>query len=359
MAKGMTYADAGVSIDAGNELVKRIAPLARSTYSGAGACGRGRLRGVLRARLSEPPLPQKLPQPRPRRVDRRRRHQARGARLAGRHDTVGIDLVAMCVNDIVVCGAEPLFFLDYFATGRLDVDVARGRRCRHRRRAATRPAARCSAGRRPSMPGFYDDSATTTWRASRSAWSSGRRSSTACATVAGDVILGVASTGLHSNGYSLARKVVFERAGLGVDDVVPRARRHRRRRAARPDAHLRRGAQTRRPPTTASSASSTASPTSPAAASSTTCPRVLPDGFAPRSARHPGPCRPSSAARSELGEIDDEEMHRIFNMGIGMVIVVSPYYADALARSLEQRRRDRLPHRRHRPHARRNPRNPE
>ena len=134
--------------------------------------------------------------------------------MTGRHDTVGIDLVAMNVNDLVVSGAEPLFFLDYFASGQLEVGVAEQVIVGHRRRLPGRPAARCSAARPPSCPASTP-TASTTWPGSASASSRRAGASTARTIAPGDKLLGLASSGFHSNGYSLVRRVFLEaRRGL-------------------------------------------------------------------------------------------------------------------------------------------------
>ena len=203
-----TYRDAGVDIDEGDRLVELIKPLARPTLRPevlAGIGGFGGLFALDTGRYREPVLVSgtdgvgtKL----------------KIAFLAGRHDTVGIDLVAMCVNDIAVVGAEPLFFLDYFATGKLAAEqaaqvvkgIAEG--CRQ---------AGCSliGGETAELPGFYqpgeyDLAGFAVGCVERSRIVDGR------SVVPGDAVVGVASSGLHSNGYSLARKALLERHPLGA-----------------------------------------------------------------------------------------------------------------------------------------------
>lgn len=203
MPDALTYRDAGVDIDAGNALVERIKPLVKRTFRPEVMGGLGGFGGLfdLSGRYKEPVLVSgtdgvgtKL----------------KLAQLLGRHDTIGIDLVGMCVNDVLVQGAEPLFFLDYFATGKLDVDItvavvggiARG--CE---------LAGCAliggeTAEMPDMypPGEYDLAGFTVAAVEKS------RMLTGDGIVAGDVILGVASSGPHSNGYSLIRRII-ERAG--------------------------------------------------------------------------------------------------------------------------------------------------
>jgi len=207
MSDALTYRAAGVDIDAGNALVERIKPLVKRTSRPEVMGGLGGFGGLfdLGGRYKEPVLVSgtdgvgtKL----------------KLAQILNRHDTIGIDLVGMCVNDVLVQGAEPLFFLDYFATGKLDVDtavavvggIAKG--CE---------LAGCAliggeTAEMPDMypPGEYDLAGFTVGAVEKSQMLTG------AAIVAGDVVLGVASSGPHSNGYSLVRKIL-ERAGNPLD----------------------------------------------------------------------------------------------------------------------------------------------
>ena len=198
--KSLSYRDAGVDIDAGNELIERIKPAVRKTLRPevlTGLGGFGALFQLDTGRWREPLLVSGT--------------DGVGtklllARLLDRHDTIGIDLVAMCVNDILTCGAEPLFFLDYFATGKLELDeaeqvitgIAEG--CRQ---------AGCAliGGETAEMPGMYgagdyDLAGFTVGVVERSELLDGRR------VAAGHRLLGLASSGPHSNGYSLIRKII-------------------------------------------------------------------------------------------------------------------------------------------------------
>jgi len=203
MSDALTYRAAGVDIDAGNAVVERIKPLVKRTFRPEVMGGLGGFGGLfdLSGRYKEPVLVSgtdgvgtKL----------------KLAQILNRHDTIGIDLVGMCVNDVLVQGAEPLFFLDYFATGKLDVEttvavvggIATG--CE---------LAGCAliggeTAEMPDMypPGEYDLAGFTVGAVEKSQMLTG------AAIVAGDVILGVASSGPHSNGYSLVRRIL-ERAG--------------------------------------------------------------------------------------------------------------------------------------------------
>jgi phosphoribosylformylglycinamidine cyclo-ligase len=204
----LTYKDAGVDIDAGNALVERIKPLAKSTSRAEVLGGIGGFAALCRipTAYKEPILVSGT--------------DGVGTKLktafaANRHDTIGIDLVAMCVNDVLVTGAEPLFFLDYFATGALDVETAASviggiaHGCRQ---------AGCAlvGGETAELPGLYHDSdydiaGFCVGVVEKSAIRPRRD------LVAGDVVIGLPSAGLHSNGHSLARKVVLETLALALD----------------------------------------------------------------------------------------------------------------------------------------------
>ena len=227
---GLTYAEAGVDIDAGNLMVEKIKPLVRSTRR-PGADGEiggfGGLFDLKAAGFTDPVLVAA--------------NDGVGTKLkiaieAGKHDTIGIDLVAMCVNDLVVQGAEPLFFLDYFATGKLDPDqgaaivagIAEG--CRQ---------AGCAliGGETAEMPGMYHGSDYDLAGFAVGAAERGQLLPTDDI-VEGDVLLGLASSGLHSNGFSLVRRIVAQ-SGLGWTDAAPFADGPTLgRSAARADAHL-------------------------------------------------------------------------------------------------------------------------
>ncbi|WP_253462097.1 phosphoribosylformylglycinamidine cyclo-ligase [Pseudoxanthomonas mexicana] len=203
----MTYRDAGVDIDAGNELVERIKPLVKRSFRPEVMGGLGGFGALfdLSGKYREPVLVSGT--------------DGVGTKLKlaqqlGRHDTIGIDLVAMCVNDVLVQGAEPLFFLDYFATGKLDVDttvavvggIARG--CE---------LSGCAliggeTAEMPDMygPGEYDLAGFCVAAVEKSRLLDGAK------VRAGDVLIGIASSGPHSNGYSLVRRI-YDRAGRPAD----------------------------------------------------------------------------------------------------------------------------------------------
>jgi len=211
-SKGLTYAQAGVDIDAGNLMVEKIKPLVRSTRR-PGADGEiggfGGLFDLKAAGFSDPILVAA--------------NDGVGTKLkiaidAGKHDTIGVDLVAMCVNDIVVQGAEPLLFLDYFATGKLDpnqgADIVSGiaEGCRQ---------AGCAliGGETAEMPGMYHGNDYDLAGFAVGAAERGQLLPTDDV-VEGDVLLGLASSGVHSNGYSLVRRIV-EKSGVKWADRAP------------------------------------------------------------------------------------------------------------------------------------------
>jgi phosphoribosylformylglycinamidine cyclo-ligase len=321
----ITYKDAGVDIDAGDELVQRIKPLARATMRPevvgslggfAGLCG-------LPTRYKDPLLVSgtdgvgtKL----------------KSAFATGRHDTIGIDLVAMNVNDVAVTGAEPLFFLDYFASSKLDVGVAEqvikgiAEGCRQ---------ARCAliGGETAELPGLYapgeyDLAGFCVGVVERDGVRDGRDLRE------GDVLVGLGSSGLHSNGHSLARKVVLEKLALAwderpdllegasvADELLRPTKIYVAALAAvgeagvgwRGAAHITGGGLVENPP------------------------RFVPEGS-------------GLALRIELGTwpvpgifrliegagVASAEMRRTFNMGIGMVIAVAPEQADEAMKAAQR-----------------------
>ena len=305
----MDYRQSGVDIDAGNETVRRIKSLARATFTPGVLSEIGSFGGLFAldpARHQEPVLVSSADGV---------GTKLKVAFMIGRHDTIGEDLVNHCVNDILVQGATPLFFLDYLATGRLSPDVAEqvvtgvARGCRENGCALI-------GGETAEMPGFYADgeydiAGFIVGVVERQSIVDGRR------IAPGDVLIGLPSSGLHTNGYSLARRVLFDVAKLAPDDAFSGARSERRRRAA---CH-----------------SPIVCASGPAVAR---CRSRQGDGAHHRrrdhreSAAHParGVCAPSCHAASwtvpplfsliqKLGSVSTPEMFRAFNMGIGLILV--------------------------------------
>ena len=318
---GLTYAQAGVDIDAGNALVERIKPAARATDrpgTMGGLGGFGALFDLRAAGYDDPILVAAT--------------DGVGTKLriaidTGRVDTIGIDLVAMCVNDLVCQGAEPLFFLDYFATGKLEVDqaaaiidgIARG--C---------AASGCAlvGGETAEMPGMYHGGDFDLAGFAVGAMERGQHLPQGVS--AGDVLLGLASDGVHSNGYSLVRRIV-EVAGLSWDAPAPWA-----------DATV--GAAlltpTRlyvRPALAAIRAGGVRGLAHITGGGLTeNLPRVLPDGLGGRIDLTAWRLPPVFRWLAAAGGIDQAEMLKTFNAGIGLVLVVAPDRADALSALLAE-----------------------
>ena len=315
-AESLSYKDAGVDIDAGDALVDRIKPLARRTLREgvlAGIGGFGALFEVPK-RYREPVLVSG--------TDGVGTKLKLAFALDG-HDTVGIDLVAMSVNDILVQGAEPLFFLDYFACGRLDVDTA-ARVVGGIAQGCEQAGCALIGGETAEMPGMYPDgeydlAGFAVGVVEKSRILGGEQ------VKAGDVLLGLASSGAHSNGYSLIRRVL-ERSWGRLDSPQ-----------AHQDFHGRRFAEVLLAPTRIYVKSMLGLiGTIPVRAMAhitggglvENVPRVMPDGLQAVMHRDAWPMPPLFGWLQREGSIADHEMHRVFNCGIGMVVVVDPAHAD-------------------------------
>ena len=309
-ANGLTYAAAGVDIDAGNALVDAIKPLAKSTRRpGADASlgGFGALFDLKAAGFSDPLIVTTT--------------DGVGTKLkiaidTGLHDTVGIDLVAMCVNDLLAQGAEPLMFLDYYATARLEVDVAR-RVVAGIAEGCRQAGAALVGGETAEMPGMYShgdyDLAGFTVGAVERDGVLPRLDRQR----AGDVLIGLASSGPHSNGYSLIRKIV-ERSGLDWSAAAPFAPGQTLAEAlmvptriyvkpvlpllkaglVKAVAHITGGGLIENPP------------------------RVIREGLAARFDWSAWALPPVFSWLQETGGVSDHEMRRTFNCGIGLMLVV-------------------------------------
>jgi phosphoribosylformylglycinamidine cyclo-ligase len=255
------------------------------------------------------------------------------AQRCGRHDTVGIDLVAMCVNDALCCGAEPLFFLDYVAMAKDDPGLLEqivsgiSDGCLQ---------ADCAllGGETAIMPdlyqlGDYDLAGFCVGVVERRHVIDGK------AIVPGDALIGVASSGLHSNGYSLVRRVVFDIGGLAIGDhvealgtTVGEALLTPTRIYTQP---LRRIFQHYK---VKSVVHGIAHITGGGLVENVE--RILPTGTALEIAPASWPVPPVFTWLQQLGSIDDDEMARVFNLGIGLVLIVSPYYAESIQRLLQE-----------------------
>ncbi|WP_209503802.1 MULTISPECIES: phosphoribosylformylglycinamidine cyclo-ligase [unclassified Ruegeria] len=318
---GITYADAGVDIDAGNALVDRIKPAAKRTnrpgvMSGLG--GFGALFDLKAAGYQDPILVGAT--------------DGVGTKLriaidTGVVDGVGIDLVAMCVNDLICQGAEPLFFLDYFATGKLDTDTA-ARIIEGIAEGCAQSGCALIGGETAEMPGMYPDGDFDL--AGFSVGAMERGADLPSGVQAGDVLLGLASNGVHSNGYSLVRKLV-ELSGLGWDAPCPfgegslgEALLTPTRLYVKPAlsaireggvhalAHITGGGLTEN------------------------LPRVLPEGLGAQIDLDSWQLPSVFSWMAQIGGIAEAEMLKTFNCGIGLIIVCDPDRADQLSTLLAE-----------------------
>lgn len=316
----MDYKTSGVDIDAGNETVRRIKGLARATFTPGVLSEIGSFGGLfsLGASWRDPVLVSSADGV---------GTKLRVAFMTGRHDTIGADLVNHCVNDILVQGAVPLFFLDYLATGTLSPDIAEqivgglARACQ---------ASGCAliGGETAEMPGFYaqgeyDLAGFIVGGVER------EHLITGAAIAAGDVLIGLPSSGLHTNGYSLARRIVFDVLKLSVDSHVPELgetvgeallRPHRSylpvlrpllgKRILKGVAHITGGGIT------------------------DNLPRIMPLGTGARIDRHAWRTPPVFRWLGEAGSVPEPDLRRAFNMGIGLILVVAEPHVAEVQRGL-------------------------
>ena len=305
--KAVRYKDAGVDIDEADRAVSHIKKLARATFrrgvlTDIGAFGAGfQLSGWKKPVLisSADGVGTKL----------------KVAFLAGRHDTVGQDLVNHCTNDIAVSGAVPLFFLDYFATGELDAEVAR-QVVSGLARACSENGCALIGGETAEMPGLYaageyDLAGFIVGAVERKSMLSPD------AIKAGDVLLGLPSTGLHTNGYSLARKLLFETAGYkptqyvsAVRDKIGAALMHTHRSYLSVIQKL----------VTADVVAGLAHITGGGITEN--LPRILPKGAMAQVELGSWPVPPIFEHLRALGQVEQDEMMRTFNMGVGLIAVI-------------------------------------
>ncbi|MBK1635111.1 phosphoribosylformylglycinamidine cyclo-ligase [Rhodovulum adriaticum] len=313
---GLTYSQAGVDIEAGNELVERIKPAAKRTARPgvmAGLGGFGALFDLRAAGYTDPVLVAAT--------------DGVGTKLRIAIDTgqvggVGIDLVAMCVNDLVCQGAEPLFFLDYFATGKLAVDEA-AQVVEGIAEGCSRAGCALIGGETAEMPGMYGDGDFDL--AGFAVGAMERGADLPAGVAEGDVLLGLASDGVHSNGYSLVRKVV-ERAGLAWTDPAPFAE-------GRLGAALLTPTRLYVKPALAAIRAGGVHALAHITGGGLTenLPRVLPEGLGADIDLSAWDLPRVFAWMGEVAGLDQPEMLKTFNSGIGMVLSVAPDRADALA----------------------------
>ncbi len=319
--RSYSYRDAGVDIDAGDALVERIKPLVKRTQRSEVLAGIGGFGAWVEipAGYHRPVLVSGT--------------DGVGTKLrlaisTGAHSTIGIDLVAMCANDVIVQGAEPLFFLDYYATGRLDIEVATSV-ISGIAEGCVQAGAALVGGETAEMPGMYhgedyDLAGFCVGVVERESIIDGSQ------VRAGDAVIGLSSSGPHANGYSLIRKLIevagadrdtqlegralFERlltpTRIYVKSLLKLLRDTSLPGAVHGLAHITGGGLT------------------------DNIPRVLPEGCEVRLRRSAWPRDPVFEWLARSGNISDAEMHRTFNCGIGMVVIVAAARADAALRAL-------------------------
>jgi phosphoribosylformylglycinamidine cyclo-ligase len=320
--KRLTYREAGVDIDAGDDAVRRITPLARAT-------SRPEVIGGVGGFASLVGLPSKYREPVMVSSTDGVGSKLKVACLAGRHDTVGIDLVAMGVNDILVPGAEPLYFLDYISVGRLDpaqIESIVGGVAEGCRQAGCALVGGEMAEHPDSLPpGEYDLAGFAVGVAERHRLIDGSNIRP------GDAVLGLASSGLHSNGYSLVRRIVFDIMKLrvtdrlpGTDSLVADELLTPTRIYVRPIQILLEAIEVR----------GMAHVTGGGVTGN--IPRVLPQGCRARLMRSSWSPPAVFEILREAGRVEDAEMFRTFNMGIGYVVIVPSASAEAAARILRE-----------------------
>ncbi len=312
-----SYAEAGVDIDAGDALVEKIKPFAKATGRPGAAVALGGFGGLFdlkAAGFTDPILVAS--------------NDGVGTKVkiaaeTGLHDTIGIDLVAMCVNDVVVQGAEPLFFLDYFASGKLDTDVA-ARVIASIAEGCRQAGAALIGGETAEMPGMYAPGDYDLAGFCVGAAERGRllpREHIA----EGDLLIGVASSGVHSNGFSLVRKIVRDQ-GLSWHDPAP----------FEPSKSL--GQALIEPtriyvkPALAAHAAGKVKAFAHITGGGLpgNVPRVLPPGFGLDIDLGAISCPPVFHWLAEAGKVEEAEMLRTFNCGVGFAAVVAPHDAAAI-----------------------------
>jgi phosphoribosylformylglycinamidine cyclo-ligase len=322
-----TYKDAGVDLDVYRESMARLPRLLSRTHSPRVLPLEGGFAGLFQLDFSSPLFARRYVDPVLVSCTDGVGTKLKVAQLAGVHNTVGIDLVAMSVNDALCCGAEPLFFLDYVAMSHDDPqrleEIVEGI-------SAGCIESDCAllGGETAIMPDLYarddyDLAGFCVGVVERKRVIDGK------AIAAGDALIGIASSGLHSNGYSLARKVVFDIAGLTVDTFIDELGRTVGQELLQPTRIyvrcLRRVLSNYRVKGVIHGIAHITG-----GGLHENLERILPDGVQAVIERGSWQMPPVFGWLQRLGEIDAAEMDRVFNMGLGLVLVVSPYYADSI-----------------------------
>ncbi len=324
MTQGISYKDAGVDIDAANNATARIKQIANRTFNERVLSDIGSFGGMFSATFSDSRDPVLVAS-----------CDGVGTKLkiafaAGIHNTVGYDLVSHCFNDILVQGARPLFFMDYIATGKLEPEVVE-QIVEGMARACSEGGCALLGGETAEMPGFYADgeydiAGFIVGMVDRSKIINGSR------IVEGDIVLGLPSIGLHTNGYSLARKILLDVAGYQVDTYVDELgctigaellKHHKsylpalkhliaREGVIKGLAHITGGGLVEN------------------------IPRILPTNVDVALRDGSWPVLPVYDLMQKIGKVSQAEMLRTFNLGLGMIVITSPQYAEMVKDSITQ-----------------------
>ncbi|MFP4107328.1 MAG: phosphoribosylformylglycinamidine cyclo-ligase [Phycisphaerae bacterium] len=330
----MTYKQAGVDIEAGSEMVSKIKPLVRKTFTPRVMDHYGGFAGLFRLDYNERLFKRNYKEPVLVSCTDGVGTKLKIAFGMDKLDTVGIDLVAMNVNDLICCGAEPLFFLDYLAVGKLTpdrmADIVKGISD-----GCVESGCALLGGETAEMPDFYDPE-----EFDMAGFSVGvverDRIIDGSEVEAGDIAIAIASDGLHSNGYGLARRVLLDKAGYAFDDAPPELegrtigeemltptkiyvkpvmdvlQHYEVKKPVRAMAHITGGGLT------------------------DNLPRVLPDGLTVRIKRDSWKIPPVFKLIADKGPVDQLEMRRVFNMGVGFVLIVTPGHAQPIINRLRR-----------------------
>ena len=331
---GVSYKDSGVDLDVYNEAMKRLPRLMHRTFSPRVRQLDGGFAGLFQLDFSNKLFRRNYEDPMLVACTDGVGTKLKLAQMLGRHDTVGIDLVAMCVNDAICCGAEPLFFLDYVAMSH-DDPVALEQIVQGISDGCLQADCALLGGETAIMPdlyqrGEYDLAGFCVGVVEKQHVIDGH------AIAADDVVIGVAASGFHSNGYSLIRKIAFDVGGKTPEDIVEGTDRsvgdtlieptliytkairqvlnhYKVKNVVHGIAHITGGGLEEN------------------------IARITPDGLEIDIDANSWQRPPAFKWLQELGKVETEEMYRVFNMGLGLALIVSPYYADSIRRTLEEK----------------------
>lgn len=330
---GLSYKDSGVDLDVYNESMKRLPKLMHRTFSPRVKKLDGGFAGLFQLDFDCKLFRRNYQDPVLVSCTDGVGTKLKLARMVGKHDTVGIDLVAMCVNDAICCGAEPLFFLDYVAMSH-DDPVALEQIVTGISDGCLQADCALLGGETAIMPdhyqrGDYDLAGFCVGVVDKKQLIDGKK------IAADDVVIGIASSGVHSNGYSLVRKIVFDAAKLGVDDVVADTGKSVAETLLEPTVIYTRAIQkVLQHYKVKNVVHGVAHITGGGLCENIE--RIVPPGTKVKIEDGSWDVPPVFSWLQGLGKVDSGEMQRVFNMGIGVAMIVSPFYADNVCRMLAE-----------------------